>query len=164
MAGLLWQTLLIFSIPGSTSRPCPSRLLAGQRSSRLLAAEFVFDVQPVAADRAPVVDARVAHARGGPVPADACGLASHRGLRGAERIVVAEAGAHRSRAANRAGAGTDRRRRALARAVGAKADPAGFDGAEFAAVADADVALRVVAQHPAALQHAEVLLRPAVGR
>src|SRR5262245_666047 len=102
--------------------------------SSLFAAEFVLEVEPVAADRKRVVDAPAVHAVGRPVPADARGLASHRGLRGAQRIVVAEAGAHRRRAANRARAGTNGGRRPLARAVGAKADPAGLDRTELAEI------------------------------
>src|SRR5262249_7924111 len=125
--------------------------------SRSLPAEFVLEVEPVAADRERVVDAPAVHAVGRPVPADAGRLASHGGLRGAQRIVVAEAAAHRGGAAARARAGTNGGGRPLARAVGAKTDPAGLDRTELAAIAHADIALRVVAQHPAALQHAEVL-------
>src|SRR5262249_12989238 len=92
--------------------------------SRSLPAEFVLEVQPVAADRERVVDAPAVHAVGRPVPADARGLASHRGLRGAQRIVVAEAGAYRRRAADRARAGPTGGQRPLARPLAAKAAPA----------------------------------------
>src|SRR5207237_227218 len=92
------------------------------------------------------------------------GMARYRDrlLRRAERAVVAEPGGDRRRAGDAAGARAHRRRLPLARAVAAEADAAGLHLATLGPAADADAALRVVTQPPAALQHAEILLRPAV--
>src|SRR5580698_2585420 len=120
----------------------------------------MLEVQAVAADRQGVAHAPAGQAVGRPVPACSSGVALHGGLSRAERAVVAEPGRNGRRAADYPGSRTVRRRLPLARPVGCEADPAGLHGTSFNPAVDADAALRVVAQTPAALQHAEILLRP----
>src|SRR5262249_4877450 len=97
-------------------------------------------------------------------PAHAPRPAVHLGLRRAERVVVAEACRDGRRAVDRALAWASRRGLALAGAVGAEADAPCPDGAACGATIEAQGALRIMAETPAAPHQAEVLLRPAVGR
>src|SRR5829696_7241668 len=147
-------------VPYSTSRP----FLVEATPEVLLAPELIFEVQPVAADRERIADAPAGQAVGWTGPARLPRIALHGGLRRAERAVVAEAGCDRRGAGDRAGGRAHRGRAPLAAAVGAEADAARLHRAPFGSAAHADAALGVLAEPPAALQHAEVLLGPAVGR
>src|SRR5918993_1408145 len=126
--------------------------------------ELVVEIQPVAADRERVADAPAGQAVGRTRPARLPRIALHRGLRRAKRVVVTEPGRNGCGADDGAGGRAHCGRAPLAAAVGAEADAAGLHGAPFGAAAHADAALGVLAEPPAALQHAEVLLRPTVGR
>src|SRR4051812_17659145 len=79
-----------------------TRLLAALQVQRLLPAEFILEVQPIAADRQRIIHATAGQTVRRAGPARRSGVAAHGRLSRAERVVVAESGGDGRRTVDRA--------------------------------------------------------------